>query len=58
MGARRHEGEGMSTFEMSVAYWVMEEPVRLVTDGVQGEATSSRKGRHEQWRGRVSSHLA
>jgi hypothetical protein len=48
----------MSTFEMSVAYWVMEEPVRLVTDGVQGEATSSRKGRHEQWRGRVSSHLA
>ena len=43
MGARRHEGERMSTFEMSVACRVMEEPVRLVKDGVQEADTSSKK---------------
>lgn len=43
MGARRHEGEGVSTFEMSVPCRVMEEPVRLVRDGVREEDTSSKK---------------
>ena len=33
----------MSTFEMSVACRVMEEPVRLVKDGVQEADTSSKK---------------